>query len=66
MPLSELKEWVGQIAALTKPDQIQLCDGSGNELESIKALLVRNGTIEALNQDLRALETNFLSNCVEN
>ena len=53
MPLSELKEWVGQIAALTRPDQIQWCDGSGNELESIRALLVRNGTIEALNQDLR-------------
>jgi len=53
MPLSELKDWVSQIAALTRPDQIQWCDGSGNELESILALLVRNGTIEALNQDLR-------------
>ena len=53
MPLSELKEWVSQIAALTRPDQIQWCDGSGNELESIRALLVRNGTIEALNQELR-------------
>jgi phosphoenolpyruvate carboxykinase (GTP) len=53
MPLSELKDWVSQIAALTRPDQIHWCDGSGNELESIHALLVRNGTIEPLNQDLR-------------
>jgi phosphoenolpyruvate carboxykinase (GTP) len=53
MPLSELKDWVSQIAALTRPDQIHWCDGSGNELESIHALLVRNGTIETLNQDLR-------------
>ena len=53
MPLSELKDWVSQIAALTRPDQIHWCDGSGNELESIHALLVRNGTIEPLSQDLR-------------
>ncbi len=53
MPLSELKEWVSQIATLTKPDQIQWCDGSGNELESIQALLVRQGTIEALNPKTR-------------
>jgi phosphoenolpyruvate carboxykinase (GTP) len=53
MPLSELKEWVSQIATLTRPDHIQWCDGSANELESIQALLVRNGTIEALNPDLR-------------
>ena len=53
MPLSELKEWVSQIATLTKPDQIQWCDGSANELESIQALLIRQGTIEALNQQTR-------------
>ena len=53
MPLSELKEWVSQVATLTKPDQIQWCDGSGNELESIQALLVRQGTIEALNPEIR-------------
>ncbi len=53
MSIAELKEWVAQIASLTRPDQIQWCDGSANELESIQALLVRNGTIEALNQELR-------------
>ena len=53
MPLSQLKDWVGEIASLTKPEQIVWCDGSGNELESIQALLMRNGTIEPLNQNLR-------------
>lgn len=53
MPLSKLKDWVGEVAALTKPDQIVWCDGSANELESIQALLMRNGTIEPLNPMLR-------------
>ena len=53
MPLSELKDWVSEVAALTKPDQIQWCDGSGNELEAIQELLIRNGTIERLNPALR-------------
>jgi Phosphoenolpyruvate carboxykinase (GTP) len=53
MPLSQLKDWVSEIASLTKPDQIIWCDGSANELESIQALLMRNGTIEPLNQELR-------------
>ena len=53
MPLSQLKDWVSEIASLTKPDQIQWCDGSANELEAIQALLIRNGTIEPLNPVLR-------------
>ena len=53
MPLSELKDWVSQIATLTRPDHIHWCDGSGNELEVIQALLVKNGTIEALNPAIR-------------
>lgn len=53
MPLAALKDWVSQIATLTRPDQIYWCDGSSNELEIIQALLVKNGTVEALNQDLR-------------
>ena len=53
MSLSQLKEWVADIAALTKPDRIQWCDGSGNEQEAIKALLVRKGTLIPLNPELR-------------
>ena len=53
MYTKNLKEWVAEIATLARPDQIQWCDGSGAELESIKALLVRKGTIVPLNEDLR-------------
>jgi len=53
MSLALLKEWVADIAALTKPDRIQWCDGSGNEQEAIKALLVRKGTLIPLNPTLR-------------
>lgn len=53
MPLSHLKEWVADIAALTKPDQIHWCDGSGNEQEAIKHLLVKRGTLIPLNPELR-------------
>ena len=53
MSLSQLKEWVADVAALTKPDRIQWCDGSGNEQEAIKNLLVRKGTLIPLNPELR-------------
>lgn len=53
MPQENLKEWVAGIAALTRPDAIKWCDGTENELESIHALLMRNGTIEKLNPALR-------------
>jgi len=53
MPLAELKEWVAQIATLTRPDSIKWCDGSENELEAIYALLLRQGTIQQLNPELR-------------
>jgi len=53
MPLVELKEWVAQIATLTRPDSIKWCDGSENELEAIYALLLRQGTIQQLNPELR-------------
>jgi phosphoenolpyruvate carboxykinase (GTP) len=53
MPLAELKEWVAQIATLTRPDSIKWCDGSENELEAIYALLLRQGTIKQLNPELR-------------
>jgi len=53
LPLAELKEWVAQIATLTRPDSIKWCDGSENELEAIYALLLRQGTIQQLNPELR-------------
>lgn len=53
MPLTALKEWVADIASLTRPDHIHWCDGSENELETIHAKLVRQGTITKLNSELR-------------
>ena len=53
MSLVELKNWVGEVASLTKPDSVHWCDGSANELESINHLLVRNGTFIKLNPELR-------------
>ncbi len=53
MSLSPLRECVADIAALTKPDRIQWCDGSGNEQEAIKSLLVRKGTLIPLSPEKR-------------
>lgn len=51
--MSELLDWVQTISALTKPKDIVWCDGSENEIASIKKLLVDEGRIIPLNQDLR-------------
>jgi phosphoenolpyruvate carboxykinase (GTP) len=48
-----VNDWVDQIAALTNPDSIKWCDGSAQEFESIKNLLVANGSLIPLNQKLR-------------
>ncbi len=41
--LPELAEWVGEIAELTKPDDVVWCDGSQAEWERLTSLLVANG-----------------------
>jgi phosphoenolpyruvate carboxykinase (GTP) len=48
-----VNDWVDQIAALTNPDSIKWCDGSSQEFESIKNLLVANGSLIPLNPKLR-------------
>ncbi|MCG9917543.1 MAG: phosphoenolpyruvate carboxykinase (GTP) [Phenylobacterium sp.] len=48
-----LKAWVREIAALTKPDAIQWCDGSDAEWARLTGELVQAGTLTALNPDLR-------------
>ncbi len=45
----ELKNWVGQVAALTRPDRIQWCDGSQAEYDSLCEALVAGGTFLRLN-----------------
>src|SRR5712664_3638043 len=51
--LPELAGWVGEIAALTKPDAVVWCDGSQAEWDRLTSLLVENGTFTRLNPELR-------------
>lgn len=48
-----LIEWVGRIAALTKPARVHWCDGSEAEKATIIADLVEKGTLKPLDQTKR-------------
>ena len=48
-----LRQWVLEVARLTKPERIVWCDGSQAEYDRVCAELVANGTLIRLNEKLR-------------
>lgn len=44
-----LKNWIYEIAQLTKPQAIHICDGSETENQNLLDLMVRQGTLRKLN-----------------
>src|SRR5690606_35134713 len=48
--LEALNDWVAQVAALTRPDKIQWCDGSDAQSDALNALMQADGTLIKLNE----------------
>jgi phosphoenolpyruvate carboxykinase (GTP) len=49
----DVVEWVNELTTLMSPDQVVWCDGSKEEATGLIDLMVAQGTLEALNPDLR-------------
>ncbi len=49
----KLLEWVEEVAALTKPDRVEWCDGSDEEWNLLTQQMVDSGTVIRLNPDKR-------------
>ncbi|MDQ3870632.1 MAG: phosphoenolpyruvate carboxykinase, partial [Chloroflexota bacterium] len=49
----KLASWVGEVAALTRPDAIHWCDGSAEEYDRLAQGLVDAGTFERLSEAKR-------------
>ncbi|MBU0678694.1 MAG: phosphoenolpyruvate carboxykinase (GTP) [Verrucomicrobia bacterium] len=49
----KLLEWVDEVSAMCKPDEIVWCDGSKDEYDRLSKLMVDSGTYIRLNDDIR-------------
>lgn len=49
----KLREWISQMAELTEPDTIHICDGTDEEYQRLCAQLVRHKTFIPLNEKKR-------------
>ena len=56
----KLIDWVEEMSALTKPDDIVWCDGSADEYDQLCAKMVEAGTLTPLNPKKRP--GSFLAN----
>ncbi len=50
---TKLLQWVEDVAALTKPDRVEWCDGSEAEWMRLTELMVESGTFIRLNPEIR-------------
>ncbi|MBF8260462.1 MAG: Phosphoenolpyruvate carboxylase, partial [Actinobacteria bacterium] len=52
MALNEhVRKWVDEVAALCRPDEVVVCDGSEDEKERFTAEAVKDGVLLQLNHD---------------
>jgi phosphoenolpyruvate carboxykinase (GTP) len=48
----ELRDWVNDVAAHTKPDKVHFCDGSAPEARALEEQMLADGTLIRLNESL--------------
>jgi len=49
----DVQEWVNEAAALLEPHNVVWCDGSNSEAQELIDLMVNQGTLTKVNDDLR-------------